>query len=71
MSSGPVRMRLIYVVFTQRTSSPKGVGMFRDHQDAYLNRVLVRRGLGCFGVLVRGELVCSGVPLREGLGRLG
>ncbi|KAL6293696.1 hypothetical protein ACE6H2_001838 [Prunus campanulata] len=50
-------INLVYVVFTQRTSSPKGVGMFRDHQDAYLNGVLVRGGLGCPGVLVRGELV--------------
>ncbi|KAL6284858.1 hypothetical protein ACE6H2_015787 [Prunus campanulata] len=52
-------INLVYVVFTQRTSSPNEVGMFRDHQDAYLN-----------GVLVQGELVCSVVPLRDGLGRL-
>ena len=71
MGSSSVRMRLIYVVFTQRTSSPKEVRMFRDHQDTYLNEVLIRGGLGCTGVLVRGELVCSRVPLREGLGRLG
>ncbi|KAL6284747.1 hypothetical protein ACE6H2_015676 [Prunus campanulata] len=71
MSSGSVRMRLIYVVFTQMTYNPKEVGIFRDHQDAYLNGVLVRGGLRCFGVLVRGELVCSGVSLQEGLGRLG
>ncbi|CAL2277228.1 unnamed protein product [Prunus armeniaca] len=64
-------MSLIYMVFTQKTSNPKEVGMFRDHQDANLNGVLVRGRLGCYGVLVQGELVCSRVPLREGLGRLG
>ncbi|CAL2256623.1 unnamed protein product [Prunus armeniaca] len=63
MSLASVHMRLIYVVFTQRTSSPNEIRMFQDHQEAYLNGVVVRGGLGCSGVPVQGELVCSRVPL--------
>ncbi|CAL9019109.1 unnamed protein product [Prunus brigantina] len=63
MSLASVHMRLIYVVFTQRTSSPNEIRMFQDHQDTYLNGVVVRGGLGCSGVLPsHNEPVTLAVP---------